>query len=477
MNCGFCGSTNPSIAKFCFQCGRPFAIAYHNAVQRMPASYAGSYAGSAAPVIDATPRPKRKPTSWKRVIVITVLAVGIGLGLSKLFFAGWNRAATEPDRRMQAQFEAEAKIRRGLLMTAVQPSSAAERSGILPQDIIIRYGNSTIEDITTYVAAADAQPSTEWVRLTVFRGGAEKQLRVPPGYLGFQYEDWNPTRKLIYQRFANRDLAGAAELAAVAEREQSLTEVQALIIKIMLISDRCSREDDEKRSELMAKLLTVYPMIHLCTLATAEFMNLRSYKAAVMCYEYQLEEFDEDDVNARLNLAACYERLFEFDKAERTVNYELERPRSRLSAFGLSYAHQVLGGVALGRHQYRDALHHFLPYLEKGDDYAIFMSLLAAARLGDLKEFDQIEKRAVEVAPEKVRKSRFYVDMLKAYAISEKGSRHEAAALVLKWGSPQCVVETSSSYWDNMPGADGVTDRMRVLVGLNTATDTASVSR
>lgn len=112
--------------------------------------------------------------------------------------------------------------------------------------------------------------------------------------------------------------------------------------------------------------------------------------------------------------------------------YVVDRPDPRLSPYGVFVAQQALGGVALGRNRYREALTHFLPYLETGEDYITMMSLLAAAKLGDLDKFNEILDRATAVSADNVKRLRFYVDTLNAYVLSEKGKREEAAALVLK---------------------------------------------
>jgi hypothetical protein len=77
-------------------------------------------------------------------------------------------------------------------------------------------------------------------RLKVWRDSTEVNLTVPPGYLGFLYEDWNPARKGIYESITKGDLVGAQRLAEAAERDDSLAPVQALIVKILLIPNRSS---------------------------------------------------------------------------------------------------------------------------------------------------------------------------------------------------------------------------------------------
>jgi hypothetical protein len=331
-------------------------------------------------------------------------------------------------------------------------------------DIVLKYDGFVVEDITSYVAAADEHVMNQPANITVFRNGNEVKLTAPGGYLGFLYDDWNAARKGIYERLQSRDISGAAELYADANSQGALTEVQALIVEIMLIPDRSSIDKEQERAVLLDKLISRYPTIHLFELARTEFSHLGSHAAAARCYEEHLARSGKDDVGARLNLSLCYVRLFQFSKAEQNVNYVVNRREPGLSPHGVYVAHMAMGGIALGRNRYKEAINHFVPYLETGDEYITLMSLLAAAKLADLNKFDEIRDRAAAISPENIKKLYFDVDVLRAYALSENGRKDEAAALVLKLGSPQCIVDTASSYWDRMPGGAGIADRMRSLV-------------
>lgn len=462
MNCQSCGNTNPPVANFCLGCGQ--LLKSNPSRVNMQSLEAAPYGLPTRGVSLTTPKPKRNPPSWKRIAVTSSLAIGIGLGLAGLYYLQWNHNATKLDRQAQSMALAEQTVKRGLLLTKIEPSSPAAISGLRPGDIVVRYGGSVVEDITSYVDGAVAQSPGQQVPITVFRNGKEINLTVPAGYLGFKYEDWNPARKQIYERLAAHDKKGAAQLAEEAERDESLTDVQALIVKIILIPIRSSKEREQERSELLAKLMSRYPMIHICRLATDEFFSFGSYAAAARCYEEQLARFDKEDVNVRLNLALAYARLYEYDRAEYNVRYIVDRPNPGLSPYGVLVAHEVSGDVAAGRNRYREALAHFLPYLDRGDENTVMMCLLSAAKLGDLEKFNAIRDRAITEAADKVKRRQFEVDTLNAYVLSEHGKKEEAAALVLKWGTPHCIVETAAWYWDATPGGNGIAERMRSLV-------------
>jgi hypothetical protein len=197
-------------------------------------------------------------------------------------------------------------------------------------------------------------------------------------------------------------------------------------------------------------------MNHIGRLAHREFFTHRSYAAAARCFETQLADSDEDEIGVRLNLASSYVRLFDFDNAERHVHHVVDRPNPGLSRHGVLVSEQVLGAIALGRGRYKEAVSRFTPYIGSEDGYPLLMALLAAARLNDLHKMSEINDRATASSPETVKRLGFYVDSLHAYALSGNGKRVEAAALVRKWGTDQCIVETAEAYWRNIPGGNEV---------------------
>jgi tetratricopeptide (TPR) repeat protein len=360
---------------------------------------------------------------------------------------------------------AESKVKFGLLMLEIAPSSPAERSGLRPRDIIVEYAGLPVRDITSYVAAALSHQSDHGVTLTVWRDDGQVKLTAPTGYLGFLSDDWNPARKQIYESLARGDRKAAEQLAAVAERSATLTEVQALIVRIMLIPNRSSAEKEKQRSDLLDSLLSVYPINHLTSLATREFYTLKSYAAAARCYEEQLQRYDPEDVNIRLNLALSYVSLFDFDKADRHVHYIVDRPDPRLSQHGYFVARTVLGSIASARRRYSEALSLFSENIDTGDEYSIMMALLAAAKLGNTEKFDEIHQLVSKLPTEQVNRMSFFVDTLRAYLLMNNGHRQEGTALIRKWGTSKCIVETATPYWSEMPGGAEIPSQLEAFLG------------
>jgi ribosomal protein L40E len=463
MDCRSCAATNPAAANFCWRCGSRF----ERESPTVPVDAVNACELSPSGVFGASVRTHHS-RSWKRIAVMSVIGIALGLGLTQLVYTMWGLKVTDRDRQQQAAVLAEQKIKFGLRITAVRRSSPAEICGLQIGDIIIRYAGVPVNDITSYVAALDAQDPNHNITFTVFRNGTEIDLTARPGRMGFDYEDWNPTRNLIYDGLRTHNnyggsLNGVELLAANAERDGALTPAQVLIVKILLIPDRSSIAKEQERSEMLSDLFSIYPSIHLAQLANTEFYPLKSYAAAARCYEEQLELFDEDDVDVRLNLALAYLRVLDFDNAERNVNYVAER-RMPLSAHGVHVVQEIRGGIALGRNRNEEALSRFLPYAEKGDEYDLLMSLLAAEKMNDLDRFYEIRDRAAEATPENIKRQRFLVDCLNACLLAGKGKNDKAAALVLQHGSAQCVVDTAGAYWVSTPGASDIGSRLQKLL-------------
>jgi hypothetical protein len=415
----------------------------------------------------SAPSRSRPITTWKRLIVLAVAALAIGLGLAKLFFAGWSNTTAAPERRVAAMVLAESRVKFGLLVTSVRPGSPAVASGLRPYDIITSYGDAQIQDATSWQAAVAAKASERDIALTLFRDGNNVVLTVPPGRLGFRGEDWNPARRRIYERLSFGDRPGAQELAANAERDGALTPAQSLTVKILLIPNRSPAEKEREREELLDALMSIYPMNDVGQLGYSEFFALRSYAAAARCFEEQLARLESEDVGVRLNLATCYVQVFDFDRADRHVHYVVDRKDAGLSAHGVHVAHQVLGGIALGRGRHREALNLFSMHLGSGkecDDHTLLMAMLAAARLNDLRKFREIQDFGIAQSPEFMKRVQFYVDCLHAYALAGNGKNVEAVALVRKWGTDHCIVETAAPYWEKQPGGDDIARSLEAVL-------------
>src|SRR5215472_14512450 len=174
--CLHCAHQNPAGANFCAQCGSPFQSSD-------PADYGrpllNSTGVSSAIPASSTSSDTRRST-WKRLAVLSLIAIGIGAGISELMYLQWNHHVTEPERQNQVRVLAESTVKAGLLITRVESSSPADHSGLQPQDIVVEYAGRSVQDTTSYVDAVEAQaPDQRTVNVKVWREGKEVNLSAP----------------------------------------------------------------------------------------------------------------------------------------------------------------------------------------------------------------------------------------------------------------------------------------------------------
>ena len=157
MICRSCGNPNPRVSNFCY------SVQAHPSPANDPLRPAQAISYRIAPMSDDSPnmRSEAMLPSWLRAAVISGLAGAAGLGVARLVILQWNYSANERERQVQSMIVAEKLVKRGLLITAIRPSSRADRCGLRARDIIVRYGEASVEDITSYVTAAEQQSSAQ----------------------------------------------------------------------------------------------------------------------------------------------------------------------------------------------------------------------------------------------------------------------------------------------------------------------------
>jgi serine protease Do len=77
---------------------------------------------------------------------------------------------------------------RGALVRMVERGGPAAEAGILPGDVIVRYGNTAVEDSSALVKMVTGTPPGTTVDVAVIRGGQSKTLSVGVGRLEFDDE-------------------------------------------------------------------------------------------------------------------------------------------------------------------------------------------------------------------------------------------------------------------------------------------------
>jgi tetratricopeptide (TPR) repeat protein len=94
----------------------------------------------------------------------------------------------------QAAWKAHASLLQagGVLITSVQPGSQAEKAGIAPGDILIRYGTTRLDKPATLQSLAKSTDAGKAVTLEALRGATKLVFRIHGGLLGVGVDDVPP---------------------------------------------------------------------------------------------------------------------------------------------------------------------------------------------------------------------------------------------------------------------------------------------
>jgi len=359
---------------------------------------------------------------------------------------------------------------RGLRITEVF-EGAAERAGLKRMDLIFRYGDFEILDKASFYAARDSLQNrgVSEVPIVIWRDGKALKLKVEPGSLGIDTNEYSPVAyqfdslmmkldalqqlpeykrdrefKDAYTPEKTRD--EARRLIDKAESESALTPTQILVARIDMIPDDASPEDLKRQAELLAQLVATQRVSYLLVLGNDHFLNKKHNRPAIECLKRYLE-ITPDDGTMRLNMAHAYSQLRMFAEAEAAADYVLEH-QLRLSTHGQALAFDMKAMGALSRGDHSKAI----SFAEKAFDLEqckcdISLVLLAAAESGDLEKFNQTWFQFQQTLPREFEKVQFQLTAVKALALVKNNQRDSARELVQKWKDQDRAEGRLKAYW------------------------------
>jgi tetratricopeptide (TPR) repeat protein len=392
-------------------------------------------------------------------------------------------------RTQSSQAPAEQPPGRALRILTVDEGGPAQTAGLQPMDLLSRYGEFEIVDNASYFAARESYEKSPdaRVKIVVWRGRQRLTATVPPGWLGFESNEYNPVyykfdalmervNNLVaipaYQRdhefkdsFAvppEKTLEEARSLIDRAEQDGSITPAQVLVARIYMILDNAPPEEIKKQAELLRKLCSTNPDSYVIFLGEKLFLAKKRYRAAIECYKQHLK-VEPDDESTRLNLGYCYYHLGMSDEADAAADYVLDK-RPGLSDLGFRIAYQIKAMAALGHHDYDKSI----SFAEKSfaitpASFDISMIQLAAAQKGDLQKVEYAARKFQELLPEKYEQLRMQVDAVLAYALVKNNLRDAARQVILKWKDVDRIEGRLSWYWDVYPGGSDVAQNWKEL--------------
>jgi hypothetical protein len=155
----------------------------------------------------------------------------------------------------------------GLPVQRVQPGSAADRAGIAPGDVLLRFAGQEIKTFEDLKARL-AQVGTSIVGnpASVWHQGQTRELTVPPGPLGIAFDSRRPAEAIVAQRDSD-DVLSKSRGTAPAPLPGTRREVEA-ITRLFDQSDTLLGADaSEERLDTLATAdqLRRYDVLHLAT--------------------------------------------------------------------------------------------------------------------------------------------------------------------------------------------------------------------
>ena len=312
----------------------------------------------------------RQAKAWLVILSAAVLSVVI-IGVKVYPFicnAYFSNKQTKADYDHAVQVQNDAQVPSGFLVQKVPLLSAATLAGLQPGDIITKYNNLPVTSVKSYYTAIDRilADKTTSVTLTVMRAGKPIQLTAPAGLLGFQGENWSPFTDRIFDLLANDRIDDAASLLAKAGR--SVPEEQLLMAQIALLPEMDSSQD-EHRDELMDLLMPLLFETDFDDLGE-KCMKVHRYKAAQV-FLSKVIEADPEDISAREDLAASYQRAGQFEEAGRIVDDIVANHSTEMSDYGWHVLLSTRAEVYRNRKDYAAAAADFrkaMEYFPDDDD-------------------------------------------------------------------------------------------------------------
>jgi tetratricopeptide (TPR) repeat protein len=367
---------------------------------------------------------------------------------------------------------------RGLRVLNVYPNSQAEHVGLTQMDVLFRYGDFEVVDDASFFAARDfyEKKGGAEIPILVWRGGAALEVKVRPGKLGLESNEYSPVAyqfgsfmdRLDVQQGIPEHLravefkdaytpperlrAEANQLLDKAELEGTLTPNQILVGRIYMIDDEAPPEELKRQAEMLAQLIATQPVSYLEMLGNDKLFKKEHYRAAAACLKRYLEVVP-DDVSMRLNMGVSYYKVGMFAEAEAAADYVFDH-QLPLSDHGLVVAFDVKAMGALARSDYQVSIKSAeQAFTIEPHPFDIFLIMLAAAQTGDVQKVMEASGHMERTLPQEFKRDQLKIAAVEALALVKNNQRNQARELVNKWKDTDRAEGRIKSWWKIFPGS------------------------
>jgi tetratricopeptide (TPR) repeat protein len=374
----------------------------------------------------------------------------------------------------------------GLRVLEVAEGSPAQKAGLQPRDVIVKYGDFAVVDAASYFDARDVAEKSRnaKVALVYWRERERIESVITGPRLGIRFNEYNPITDELgvfiteftstfgasenkgKMRSAERIQADARALIEQAAMDGTLTPAQVLTAKISMIADHAPADENEKQTDMLKELISNHPGTFANYLGSEVFFRQKRYRPAVECFKRSLSS-TPSDANTRLNLGLSYIDLGMFSEADDAASYVFN-DRIMLTDYGFGIAFQIRAAAALGQRDFVKAV----DYAEKAFQYQptrvylISLWQLAAAQTGDLEKFYHVVETTDKTAPRDYPNPRARTDVIEAYALAKANQIDKARQIVKRWIG-RTDLDLNADFWKQYPSGDDVAKSWKTLQGQN----------
>lgn len=317
----------------------------------------------------------------------------------------------------------------GVFVLGVRNDSPAKQAGLQPQDIIIAVNDVSTPDVATFDSAR-AEQSKLGKPLTVqyWRSGAVTTSEVRSDLSEVDVRTWTGFVELIYRFLKANKTDRAKEAIKAVDGDASVPPEQLLAVRIAVIPDSASPEQEAERKDLLKKLFEIVTGDRLRRVGYDYFFLHGSNAAARAAFAKYLES-DPSNFSVRLNLAVADALLGKADEAEREAALAQKDAKGQISESGLALLDQVYAWTSLSKKNYAEAATRFAALVKRGDPNQDASNLLrylyVVAKLNDRARFDE-GMRTLRTAAVQHAGLAVQAVVLEAFMLDQEGKRAEA---------------------------------------------------
>lgn len=372
----------------------------------------------------------------------------------------------------------------GVRVIHIIPDGQAETAGVQTMDLLAKYGKFTVVDHSTYYKAREfylRNPKIK-VKLVFWRGRSPYTIKVFPGWIGMDTNEYNPVSYQIDAVLKHAELLGdiaefkrdvefketfqkegiaetflkAKDMIDRAEAEGSLTATQILVARMRSIPDNAPEEELKKQDVLIAEFLRSQPPEYIGYLG--ERLKRQFHFRAARAFLKHYLVIQPENHSVRINLGYVNSQLGLWTEVETGADLLLTNLEEiDPDDVGIVYQQKALG--ALSRSEYDTSITFAAKALaHEGDAFEIGLLQIAAAFKGDVASLNEASKIFQHTFARDYDLMKLRTDSAEVLALSVRGQDELARAIIARWAQKDRVEGRLKNYWSLYPHGNKVVE-------------------